>query len=106
MKKPVDWRGRRYEDATRFAAERSTGEWWRQNRIRLKIAEIGMWALLLAGCLSAVTLIQAAQGVKASAEAEWLRARQWRERIEARYCREWPKWCQEERAKRGQEGGR
>ncbi len=96
--RPPDWRGRRYEDATRFAAERATGDWWRQYRFRLKIAEAGMGALLLLGCLSAVTIIQAAQGVKAEAEAEHLKARQHRERWEQRLCREWPKWCLEERA--------
>lgn len=98
MLRPSDWRGQRYEDATRFAAERATGDWWRQNWIRLKIAEVGMWALLLMGCLAAVTIIHAAQGIKADAEAEFLRARQRREQWEARLCREWPKWCREERA--------
>lgn len=96
--RPADWRGRRYEDATRFAAERATGDWWRQNSIRLRIAEIGMWVLLLAGCLAAVTLIHAAQGIKAQADAEYLRARQRREQWEQRLCQQWPKWCLEERA--------
>ena len=106
MARPIDWRGRRIEDASRFAAERATGDWWRQHCIRLKIAEIGMWALMLAGFLAGLTFLHAAQGVKAEAEAEWLRARQQRELIEARRCREWPKWCQEERGSRAVGGKR
>lgn len=98
MKRPSDWRGRWIEDRTRFAAERATGDWWRQYRIRLKIAEVGMWVLLLAGCVAAVTLIHAAQGYKAKAEAEYLRVQHRREQWEQRLCREWPKWCREERA--------
>ena len=99
MARPIDWRGRRMEDVSRFAAERATGDWWRQNCVRLKIAELGMWALMLAGFLAGLTFLHAAQGIKAEAEAEFLRARQRRQQIEARYCREWKKWCEEERGR-------